>query len=471
MDIDRIRVAEDFDTITAISTPEGIGALSVIRVSGAKSESIARELFRSRSGAPLKFKERYLHYGRIVGAGGVLIDEATAILLKSPKSYTAEDMLEIIAHGSLIGPRAIVRRIVELGARPARRGEFTKRAFLNGRIDLTRAEAVGDLLGARCERAHKNALAQLDGVFAEEIKAIEERLVQALVLIEVSLDFPEDELEIIDDRSIRAQLDQAIARIDHLLESRRLGRIYKEGLKMALVGRPNSGKSSLLNAFLRADRAIVTDLAGATRDRIEESFQIDGIEFKLIDTAGIRHTEELIEREAIRRSLLTLDEADIVLILIDASLPLDEEIFDFISSIDARARRAKRYILLTKRDLGLKIAPRDFNSIAPGRSAVPISTKSEEDIERLEGIILSDLLDLSRSLTEPPVLMRERHHNLLKQARSHLFNARDATDAGLGRELIAAELVGCKAAFEELTGASIDEATLDKIFSAHCIGK
>ncbi|WP_372796112.1 tRNA uridine-5-carboxymethylaminomethyl(34) synthesis GTPase MnmE [Pontiella sp.] len=448
------------DTIAAIATPPGEGGVGIVRISGSRVWNIADQLFQPLDKTPVSQREHgTFAYGKIIDAAGAEIDTGLALIMRAPKSYTCEDVVEIQGHGGTVGMRRILRRALEAGARMADPGEFTKRAFLNGRIDLLQAEGIFDLIRARSDRAASAALEQMEGKLSRQFNVIYEAFLEVAANLETTLDFVEDELP--DDvfSGIADLLDRTFRALDHLLDTWDEGRLLREGARVVILGRPNAGKSTLLNALLGFDRAIVSSTAGTTRDTIEEGFVLDGIPLRIIDTAGLRITDDEIEAEGIRRAEAHSEEAHLSVYLIDASQPLHDE---------DKARLEKlvperSVIVLNKIDQGKQVE----------LDGVETCLRSGEGVEDLKRA-MAQAIEQGADLTAPPhAVISERHRHLLieshreaKQARAFL-NQNVEENAVLAAEHLrsALEYLG------QVTGRVYHEELLDNIFSRFCIGK
>ena len=456
----------DLDTIAAIATPPGEGGVGIIRISGSKVWKIADALFQPLDKVPVSERAHgTFAYGKIINASGSEIDTGLALVMRAPRSYTCEDVVEIQGHGGAVGMRRILRRTLEAGARMAEPGEFTKRAFLNGRIDLVQAEGIFDLIRARSDRAASAALEQMEGRLSHQFNGIYDAFLEVAANLETTLDFVEDELPDAVFAGIASRLDKTFQILDQLLDTWDEGRLLREGARVVILGRPNAGKSTLLNALLGFDRAIVSGTAGTTRDSIEEGFVLDGIPLRIIDTAGLRDTECEIEAEGVRRAEAHGEEANLALYLIDASQPLHEEDRRRLEKLD----RDKSIVVLNKMDMGNQIS--DLNFQVP--DFIKTSLVSGEGVEELKRA-LGKKLEKGASLHAPAhAVISERHRHLLvlahqeaKQARTFL-NENVEENAVLAAEHLrsALEFLG------QVTGRTYHEELLDSVFSRFCIGK
>lgn len=452
------------DTIAAISTPIGEGGIGIVRLSGTDAEDIAGRIFRRKGSGGLRSHRFY--YGEIVDPeSGDSLDEVMVVLMKAPRSYTREDVLEIQCHGGSLMVRKVLELVLRCGARLAEPGEFTKRAFLNGRIDLLQAEAVIEVIRGKTEAALALAQNQREGLLSGKIAGAREGMVRALALIEACLDFPEDDIMLPDSREIMTSVRDSLAAIEELLDGFREGRVVREGVSVLIAGKPNVGKSSLLNTLLRERRAIVTSVPGTTRDIIEEVINIKGLPVTLLDTAGIRDTEDEIEQEGMRLALEKIPLADLILFVIDASRPFDNE-----DKLIMEAVRGRTLIpVLNKSDLPpLVELPEELSEL----KCVKISARSGEGIDQLREAIFSifirgGALD-GREFT---ALSQVRHRDALERAKGHLAAFLRIFDGRHPLELVAMELRDALNALGEVTGETTPDEILDQIFARFCIGK
>lgn len=457
------------DTIAAIGTPIGKGAIGIVRISGKRALEILRELFRTKSGKRMeKFEERKMYYGVVVDKFEEPIDEVLAVYMKGPRSFTGEDVVEIHSHGGIVVVRKILREVLKRGARLAEPGEFTMRAFINGKIDLTQAEAINELIEAKSEIEAKIALKQLEGNLSKKIEKLRDGLLELKAYIEAAVDFPEEEVELLEEGKVREKITEISEDIKRLIESYREGKIIREGIKVAIVGRPNVGKSSLLNALLKEERAIVTEIPGTTRDIIEETITLKGVPLRLIDTAGIRETSEKVERIGIERSLEKLKEADVVLFVVDGSKGLTEEDVKIYEKLKGRR---DVIVVINKKDLGLKVKCSDLKEF---ERCVEVSAKEESGIERLTEKIL-DLVMIEPEAVlgkEEPLITSERQKELLEKAKKALERVLKSLDEGFeSPEFLSIDLDEALEKLGMIVGKVTTEDMFDIIFSRFCIGK
>ncbi len=457
------------DTIAAISTPAGQGAIGMVRLSGQGALAIADKMFVARDKQkPSGMKSFTVHYGHVVRDKEV-IDEALLTVMRAPKSYTKEDVVEISVHGGVAPVRTILKLAVELGARPAEPGEFTKRAFLNGRIDLAQAEAVLDLIHSKTEAFLRVSANQLKGELSTELEKIREQLMSVYTAIEAIINFPEDDVDTEKKwaLSLRERTQDAQTAIEQLLASADHGRILKEGIKVVICGRPNVGKSSLLNVLLRQPRAIVSPIAGTTRDTIEETAQIEGIPFQLVDTAGVLEPRDLIEEEAIRRSQISICGADLVLFILDASVALsveDEKLFDLV-------RGRPHLIVLNKSDLKSFIDERKIKTVFTGALIVRVSALNKEGIKELEKQIIAQVWHGKVVDTHGVLISNARHIRALQEALAALSQAQESLKQKASLEFVSEEIKRAVNFLDAITGRHVDNDLLEQIFAQFCIGK
>ncbi|UCD11535.1 MAG: tRNA uridine-5-carboxymethylaminomethyl(34) synthesis GTPase MnmE [Nitrospinaceae bacterium] len=455
------------DTIAAIVTPAGEGGVGLLRISGPEALALARGLFHPAeavvSFAPSPWR---VYFGEIRDpAGGTLVDEVLLTFYKAPKSFTAEDVVEIAAHGGMYITSRILDLIVGAGARLAEPGEFTRRAFQNGRIDLSQAEAVAGVIAAQSERALMASLDQLKGRLSARLNDQYERLIAVIAQLEASIDFPEEGLKFQKSEALKNDIDGVAGEMDALIESYRQGKIISEGARVAIVGKPNAGKSSLLNALLAEDRAIVTPHPGTTRDLIEERVRIRDIHIRIIDSAGLRKHPEVIEEEGIERTRAALAGADLALMLFDASQPLDEN----DELLLAEAAGKKKLVVLNKCDLPERLDTAALLGRLAGEEPVRISAREQTNLGALVDAIHDRVL--GGEAREPLLLTRARHREQLVDARQALSRAGDSLGQGLSEEFIALDVDAAAQCLGRILGKVYSEDLLDEIFNEFCIGK
>jgi len=455
------------DTIAAIATPPGEGGIGVIRISGGDSLPIALRLFRSaRPIAARRPVPRRVYFGGIhdpqTGEG---IDEALLTWFRAPQSYTREDVVEIGSHGGVYITSRILRLVLDAGARLAAPGEFTRRAFLNGRIDLSQAEAVADLIHAASDKALQSALAQLQGALSGQLTAFYDTLMSVLAQLETTIDFPEEGLEFQKKNKLLEQVRQVREALEALIQSYRQGKIFREGARVALAGKPNVGKSSLLNVLLQEDRAIVTPFPGTTRDMLEERVRIKDIHINIIDSAGLRADPEPVEEQGIARTRAALAQADLALLLFDGSQALDANDETLIREVKDKPC----LIIINKCDLPEKLDIKQLQ--AQLAKPLRISAKSHAGIQALIDAIYNRLVKENKPSGESTVITRERHRELLVRAERALLKTCRSIEEGLSEEFIAEDINDALESLGTILGKTIEEDLLDKIFSEFCIGK
>ncbi|GAB5046127.1 tRNA uridine-5-carboxymethylaminomethyl(34) synthesis GTPase MnmE [Thermodesulfovibrio sp. TK110] len=459
-------ISSEFDTIAAISTPLGEGGIGIIRISGKEAIPIANKIFQSSKGVKLSdVKTHTIHYGFIIDPKtGQKIDEVLVTVMRAPNTYTREDVVEINCHAGYVTLKKILDLVVSLGARVAEPGEFTKRAFLRGRIDLSQAESVIDIIRAKTEQAQKIALEHLSGKLSEKINELRDSLMKVCAHVEAYIDFPEEDIDGLTHEQIQSEIDRIKEEIKKLIEGYEEGKIYREGLKAAIVGKPNVGKSSLLNALLMKDRAIVTEIPGTTRDIIEEYVNIKGMPLKIVDTAGIREAHDLVEAEGIKRSLRAVELAELILLVLDMSRPiesLDEEIINKII-------HKKVIVVMNKKDIKSK----KFQLPQPlkDKPAIEISALKGEGIEELKELIFNTTIS-GKYEQEGVIVTKLRHKIALENALEALENALQSFGKKEPLEITAMFLREALSFLGQIVGAVTTEEILNLIFSEFCIGK
>jgi tRNA modification GTPase len=452
------------DTIVALATPPGVGAIGIIRLSGKEAIDIVNRLFASKDLAAQP--SHTLHVGYIKEDGNVL-DEVVVSLFKGPRSYTGEDVVEISCHGSPYVQQQVIQACVHAGARVAKPGEFTQRAFLNGKLDLAQAEAVADLIASNTEASRKTALHNIRGGFSEKLRALRERLIQFSALIELELDFSQEDVEFADRTQLYALLDEAQLTTRGLAASFQLGNVIKNGVSVAIIGKPNAGKSTLLNTLLNENRAIVSDIAGTTRDTIEELLNIDGILFRLIDTAGIReHTHDVIESIGMEKTLAKMEQADVVVYLFDVNEMEAGELRAIIAELN---RKKLKYLLVgNKADMVDEGTVRaKFSGVA---GIIFISARANLHIEVLKEKLVDQVLQ-GKVQADDTIVTNARHYHALQEVMGALTDIRKGLEDKIPGDLVALDIRRCLHYLGEITGEITTEDQLDYIFSKFCIGK
>ena len=455
------------DTISQIATPQGTGGIGIVRVSGADALRIARMVFRPVRGTLGEIAPYTARYGKIVAADGTTIDDGLLLYMRAPHSYTGEDVVELQCHGGAVVLREVLLRTWEAGARPAAPGEFTKRAFLHGRIDLTRAEGVMELIAAKSVRSARAARERMAGALSKEITAIRQRLLGAIARIEAGIDFPEDDIPTASSAALMEDIRAAKEAVERLRAGANAGRILREGVKTVIVGRPNVGKSSLLNALVGTERAIVTDVPGTTRDIIEEEVSIDGIPLRLLDTAGLRAAEDAVERLGVARTEQHLGDAELILAVFDSSAALTDEDRELIARL--RTMNAHIIILCNKEDCASVLRVTDFDEInAP---VLMISAQAGTGLDALRETIAARVRALEGDLGDGALPNKEREIEALSRTARHLTEAERSLDEEMDMDFISIDLRGAYETLGEILGETLDTDLIDRIFSEFCIGK
>lgn len=448
-------------TIAAISTPQGTGGISVIRISGAEAVRIADKIFKGKS--LCEAETHTVHYGHIVDKNGTCLDEVLVTVMLAPRTFTREDTVEISCHGGSVTTRAVLGAVIDAGAEMAQAGEFTKRAFMNGRIDLSQAEAVIDVINAKNELSRRNAVAQLGGALSAEIKNIRNSLVHLTARMQVLIDYPDEDLEDVTAEDIENVCRENAQRVRRLIDTSDSGKMIRDGIKTAIVGKPNVGKSSILNYLVHEERAIVTDVAGTTRDVIEESVHINGIPLVLFDTAGIHETDDAVEKIGIERSKRHLDSADLVIAVVDSVSGIDDEDAEVLAATEGKPR----IILVNKTDLtggGTCLPETD----AP---VIEVSAKTGEGMDRLSDEI-ERLCRLDRIDSENgAVITNMRHKSALTGAEKALENAAEALSVGMPADIVSIDIAAAMDSLGEITGETVSESVVNDIFHNFCVGK
>lgn len=449
-------MAVENDTITAIATSTGRGGIAIIRVSGPSSQNIAKSL------GGVTPEPRKANYCVFKDADGEIVDKGILILFLQPASYTGEDMLELHCHGGSVVSRLLLKRVIELGARHARPGEFSERAFLNGKIDLIQAEAIADLIDSHSERAARSAMRSLEGVFSAKVGLLLEKLIGIRIYVEGALDFPEEEIDFLEEGKISDSIRQCLDELDALLKTAKQGRVLREGLNLVIIGRPNAGKSSLLNQLVQAERAIVTEMPGTTRDLIEEQIQINGIAVTIVDTAGIRETEDAVEQEGVKRTYSAIETADIILQVRDCAATADD------NSVAEEGFVDKMVIIVNNKIDLMNLRPEARRDIQ-GRVVVNVSAKTGEGMvllmEQLQRLFVEE------TSGEDIILARARHIDALEETRRLIREGQEKYRRHKSSELLAEELRHAQESLGKITGNFVTDDLLGEIFSRFCIGK
>lgn len=455
------------DTISAIATAPGEGGIGIIRISGEKSLDIINKIFRPFFKEKVEdYNPRTLVYGNIVD-GENIIDEVLVAYMKKPNSYTAEDVIEINCHGGFISVRKILELTLKSGARLAEAGEFTKRAFLNGRIDLSQAEAVIDIINSKTEKSHELAQSQLEGSLSNKIKSLRHNITEILAQVEVAIDYPEEDIEFITYKELIEKTDKVYKEVDKLYKTADTGKILREGLKTVILGKPNVGKSSLMNSILGENRAIVTDIPGTTRDVIEEFVNVRGIPLKIVDTAGIRETEDIVEKIGVEKSKSYMKSSDLILIVLDSSRALDDEDIEIIENSD----RNKTIVILNKVDLDRVIDLDLIEKNIDKDRIVEISAINNEGIEEIYNTIENMVFKGQIRNSSDVVVTNSRHKDAIFKALTAIKDAKKGLEEQLSYDFIEVDLKDAWDSLGYINGDTVAEDLLDTIFKNFCIGK
>ena len=454
------------ETIAAVATAYGEGGIGIIRISGDESLSILNQIFRPKSAQ--KIESRRMTYGSIIDPEtGNMIDEVLAVFMKGPSTYTGEDVAEIDCHGSVISLRKTLELALRNGARMAEPGEFTKRAFLNGRLDLSQAEAVIDMIKAKTDKGFDIAAGQLEGKLSLQVREIRQKILDVLVDITVNIDYPDEDIEYITYEHLLIKISQIGDMIENLLSTASAGRLIRDGIRVAIIGKPNVGKSSLMNGLLGESRTIVTDIPGTTRDTIEEAVNIRGIPVYLIDTAGIRYTSDKVEQIGIERSKEAFNRADFIIFIADGSENLTAEDEGIISAIGGR----KCLVLLNKKDLGLKLTKECIGEKVPGADIIETSLVTGDGVEEIKSVIESLVYGGEISQKESTLVTNARHAELLEKSLASINDAIRMTEAGEALDFIEVDVNEAYALLGEIIGETVTDDVLDEVFSRFCLGK
>ncbi|MED4610965.1 tRNA uridine-5-carboxymethylaminomethyl(34) synthesis GTPase MnmE [Bacillus subtilis] len=458
------------DTIAAISTPMGEGAIAIVRLSGPEAIQIADKIYKGPKGKTLSSVESHtIHYGHIVDRpSDRVVEEVMVSVLKAPRTFTREDVIEINCHGGIVTVNQVLQLALREGARLAEPGEFTKRAFLNGRIDLSQAEAVMDLIRAKTDRAMNVAMNQMEGRLSALVRRLRSEILETLAHVEVNIDYPEyDDVEEMTHQILVEKATAVKKEIEALLRTSEQGKILREGLSTVIIGRPNVGKSSLLNSLVHEAKAIVTDIPGTTRDVIEEYVNVRGVPLRLVDTAGIRETEDIVERIGVERSRQVLKEADLILLVLNYSEELSEEdvkLFEAVEGMDV-------IVILNKTDLEAKIDTERVRELANGRPVVTTSLLKEEGINDLEEAIQSLFYTGVIESGDLTYVSNTRHISILQQAKRAIEDALSGIEQDVPIDMVQIDLTRCWELLGEIIGDSVHESLIDQLFSQFCLGK
>ncbi|WP_404352176.1 tRNA uridine-5-carboxymethylaminomethyl(34) synthesis GTPase MnmE [Sutcliffiella horikoshii] len=460
----------EFDTIAAISTPMGEGAIAIVRLSGEEAFRIIDEIFVTPSSKKMKdVASHTIHYGHIVDPKTEkIIEEVMVSVMRGPKTFTREDVVEINCHGGLVSVNKLLQLVLSRGARLAEPGEFTKRAFLNGRIDLSQAEAVMDLIRAKTDRAMNVALGQMEGRLSKLIQKLRQEILETLAHVEVNIDYPEyDDVEEMTHQLLLEKSTYVKEELEKLLQTSQQGKILREGLSTVIIGRPNVGKSSLLNSLVHENKAIVTDIPGTTRDVIEEYVSVRGVPLRLVDTAGIRETEDIVERIGVERSREVLKKADLILLVLNNNDDLtdeDKQLFEAVKGMDV-------IVIVNKTDLPTKIDIEQVKELANNHTVISTSLKEEQGIDELEEGISSMFFQGDLEAGDMTYVSNSRHIGLITQAQQALEDAIVGMESGVPIDIVQIDLTRTWEILGEIIGDAVHESLIDQLFSQFCLGK
>lgn len=452
------------DTIIALATARGRAALAIVRLSGPDAISIAASRFSKPEIS--EASSHTAHVGYVLSDAGEQLDQVVLTLFRSPSSATGENVVEVTCHGGDLAPQVVMNSLMKAGARLARPGEFTERAFLNGKLDLTQAEAVANLIHAQSGLAHRASMRQLSGRVAQSVEAVRQSLLQTTALIELELDFAEEDVEFADRSQLESLLQQTDQLLTDLLDSYRLGTLLRDGVRVVIGGRPNAGKSTMLNALVERDRAIVSEIPGTTRDEIEAEKEIGGLLFRFVDTAGLRDTVDQIEAEGVRRTQKAIEDADILIYVFDATTGLDSDETDFLSMLAAEQADLPVLIVANKTDLLEELPSNQSFAISALRAL-----KNAALLNPLRDALLEAVTDGQRSSEQSTIVVNQRHFQHLSKALASVRQAQQTLSSGSGGDTLALDLRSALHELGAITGAITNEDVLDTIFSQFCIGK
>lgn len=454
------------DVIAAISTPAGTGGIGIVRMSGDGCIGIADKVFESKTGVRLSDKKSHtITYGKIKAENGSIIDEVLVSVMRKPNTYTCEDVVEINCHGGFVSTSKVLERVLNAGARLAEGGEFTKRAFLNGRIDLSQAEAVIDIINSKTDMGRQSAVDQLEGSLGRKVKDMRSRLLDAISTIEAAIDYPEHDIEEDTYAALKEKSIGVLTEIEKLLETADMGKIVREGIKTVILGKPNVGKSSLLNFLLDEERAIVTDVPGTTRDTVEEYVNIAGVPVNITDTAGIRHTEDVVEKMGVERSFESAKKADLILLILDTSRKIDDDDNKLLEFVKDK----KCLVLLNKTDLKPEFSADELR--IDKENIIEMSVKenigTDKLVERLKEMFFGGNIEIKNDV----IISNSRHKNALYEASQDLKRAIHTIDSGMPEDFVSMDLSQAVEHLGEITGESMQEDLLNRIFERFCVGK
>ena len=454
------------DTIAAIATAMTSSGIGIIRISGGQAFEVIEKIFKKKNGGKIDLSRSHtVQYGYICDQDEV-IDEVLVLIMKGPHSYTAEDTVEIDCHGGVLMMKKILETVIQYGARPAEPGEFTKRAFLNGRIDLSQAEAVIDVINAQNEYALKSSVSQLKGKMSEKVKVLREKIIYEIAYIESALDDPEHISLDGYGEELAKKLEPMVKELERLIASADNGKVMSEGVKTVILGKPNAGKSSLMNVLVGEERAIVTDIAGTTRDTLEEHIRLRGISLNVVDTAGIRDTEDVVEKIGVTKARTAAEDADLIIYVVDASVPLDENDQDIIEMI----RNRKAVVLLNKTDLEQVVSVEELEK-QTGHRVIPVSAKEETGIEELEKEIQSMFYQGDIDFNDEVYVTNIRHKTALTESLSSLKLVQKSIEDGMPEDFYSIDLMNAYEQLGTIIGEAVEDDLVNEIFSKFCMGK
>lgn len=457
----------EFDTIAAVATPMGEGGVAIIRVSGSEAIEIVDTIYRGKKKLST-VDSHTIHYGHLhAPKTGELVEEVLVSVMRAPRTFTREDVVEVNCHGGIVSVERVLELILDSGARLAEPGEFTKRAFLNGRIDLSQAEAVIDLIRAKTDRAMKVALNQVEGRLSRMIRKLRQNLIEAMAHIEVTLDYPEHDVEDVTQQLLMDKCLEVKEEIGRLLQTASQGKILREGLSTAIIGRPNVGKSSLLNSLVQEEKAIVTDVAGTTRDVIEEYVNVRGVPLRLIDTAGIRETEDIVEKIGVEKSRQLLKKADLVLLVMNYNEPLTQDDYNIFEAV----KGFQAILIVNKFDLPQRIDLEEVKRHFPNQPLIMTSAKEETGIDLLEKAIADTFFSGRVQQDDLTYVSNARHIRLLRQAEQATDEAIRGIEERMPIDMVQIDIKKAWELLGEVVGESVGEDLIDQIFSQFCLGK
>lgn len=457
-----------FDTICAISTPVGTGGISVIRISGENAFGISQKIFKSKFGKTIDDMNSFsILFGNVYDIEGHEIDEVLLSKFVAPNSFTGENVVEISCHGGMAVTKMILKELIRAGARLAENGEFTKRAFLNGKVDLSQAEAIIDIINANDEYNVYSGENQLKGKLSEKVNEIRDSMINATASIIAVIDYPEEDIDEITTEEILSTLETSKNKINELIKTYSTGKIIKEGAKIVIAGKPNVGKSSLLNALLKENRAIVTNIAGTTRDTLEETINIDGLKAHIVDTAGIRESDDIVESIGIKKAYEMINEADLILFILDTSVSISDEDLEIAEEI----KEKNTFVILNKTDLNNEFDISPVKDIIKNAKYIKTSAKELTGINELTDLIKNSILNGEINIKENVYITNERHFEKLNLSLSYIEKAITDIRAGVYPDIVSIEIENAISALGEITGLTVSEEIISNIFSRFCLGK